>query len=521
MNIPQDQMQVQQAPVWDRLPKPLRGVRALFAGVALTAVVTGICYILAGGLPEHGVAMFYILGVVAGAVAFGTRSGIAAAILAFLAYNFFFLQPTYTFTISDPRDLIALLVFFGVAIATGSLAGRLRDVAEQARQKARSLELLNALASQLSAATDRQAIADALALQAGRLSAAPAIVLNSAGTDLKIISNFEHAPALSTADWQAASRCAVARQDIYPSASGWPGSQYEFRPIIARKGVAAVLGVFQADTSDENALILHAMAQQAAIALERLSFEAEKTAAEKEAEAERLHAALLSSVSHDIKTPLASVQGAITSLRELGHMMPEETKADLLLAIEEEAERLSRFVTKLLDMMRLQFGPGDFVKEWIDLSDILAATVARARKTMPAASIRMDIVDSGPSMIRAQETLVEHVFLNVIENAASFSPENTEIRVTLQPVDGGYRVCVEDGGRGIAPDDLPRIFDKFFRGSGSKQHGSGLGLTICKEVMKALGGTITVASPIAHGLGTRVTLFFPKAQHDKMRGATA
>lgn len=520
MSNPRDRTQDKHSPVWDRLPKPLKGIRALLAGVVLTAAVTGICSILVDGLPAHGVAMLYILGVVAAAVAVGTKGGIAAAISAFLAFNYFFLQPTYTFTISDPRDLIALLVFFGVAISTGSLAGRLREVAEQARQNARSLESLNALASRLSAATGVEAVADALTSQASRLSAAPAVVLRVEKTELTIITQVHEAPPLSTADWQAASRCVSARQAVYPAALGWPGSRYEFRPVIARDEVVAVLGVYQANNDDANDATLNAMVKQAAIALERLSFEAEKNAAEKDIEAERLRAALLSSVSHDIKTPLASIQGAVTSLRELGHKMPEETKADLLLAIDEEAARLSRFVTKLLDMVRLQSGPSDMVKDWIDLNDTLGATVARARKSMPGARIRMDVADTAPAMIRADETLVEHILLNVIENAFNFSPADTEINVKMRAVRDGTQVQVEDTGAGIAPADLPRVFDKFFRGSGAKVHGSGLGLTICQEVMKALGGTITVDSPIAHSRGTRVTLFFPEGSHDKTDGAT-
>lgn len=520
MRSPQDRAQATQSHVWDRLPKPLKGYRALLAGLALTAASTAVCLSVTDWLPAHGVAMLYILSVVAGAVAFGVQGGNAAATAAFLAYNYFFLRPTYTFSISDPRDLIALLVFFGVATATGSLAGRLREVAEQARLRSSSLESLNALASQLSGAQNADAVADALAREASKVSMSPAVVLEVGEPSLTIKAQVANGPPLSTADWQAARRSVSTRQTIYPAATGWPGSHYEFRPVIVRDAAVAVLGVHQDTPDDAIDVTLGSMVQQAAIALERLSFEAKKNAAEKEAETERLRAALLSSLSHDIKTPLASIQGAVTSLRDLGHKMPEESKADLLLAIEEEAARLSRFVTNLLDMTRIQSGPPDMAKDWIDLNDTLGATVARARKIMPAARIRTEI-EGPPAMLCADETLLEHVLLNVIENAVNFSPAGAEIRVAVAPADDGYRIVVEDEGAGISPQDLPRIFDKFFRGSGVRVPGSGLGLTICKEVVTALGGTIAAESPVANGKGTRITLFFPSGRLETLDGATA
>lgn len=520
MNLPSAPKPDEPWPVWDRLPKPLKGVRALLAAAALTVVVTGACSMIASALPAHGFAMFYILGVVACAVAFGTQAGIAASFFAFCAYNYFFLQPTYTFRIADPSDLIALLVFFGVAVTTGSLAGRVREVAEQARQRSRSLESLNALASRLSASTTRDAVANALASEASRFAASPTIVLADNKTELTTVAQAGAAPPLSTADWQAAKRCVSVRQAVYPAAPGWPGSHYEFRPLILGQGIAAVLGIRQAGTDDDNDLTLNAMVQQAAIALERLHLEAGKHAAEKDAEAERLRAALLSSVSHDIKTPLASIQGAVTSLRELGHKMPEDTRADLLLAIEEEAARLSLFVTKLLDMTRLQCGPVGIAKDWIDLKDTLGAAVSRVRKTMPSAVIRIEVASPAPAIIRGDETLVEHVFLNAIENAINFSPPDTEVIVTLRSGENGLEVAVEDRGAGIPAEDQPHIFEKFFRGAGAKVHGSGLGLTICREVMNALGGTISVVSPVADGCGTRVTLWFPKTQSGSIEGET-
>ncbi len=495
--------------VWDRLPRPLAGLPAVAAGLALTGLITVAC-LAAPWLPAHGVAMLYLFAVVGGAVAFGMPCGLWAAGSAFLAYNYFFLAPYHTLTISDPRDVVALLVFLGVAAATGSLAGRLRELAERARARSIALQRLNALAAHLSGASTLAGVAKALATEAAKASSGVAVVMSVGGDGLTIQAHSPSDASLSTADWQAAQRSVSTRQSIYPASPGWPGPTYAFHSVIVRDAVTAVLGV-RAVAAADNACdaTLRAMGHHAAIAMERLSLQAEKVTVQKQAEAERLRAALLSSVSHDIKTPLASIQGAVTSLRELGGRMPEETKSDLLLTIEEEAGRLMRFVTNLLDMTRLESGSPDILQDWIDLDDVMSSSLARARRLMPAAEIRLER-SSAPAIVRGNETLLEHVLLNLIENAVAFSPTGTAVRVKLDEASDAYLVMVEDEGPGIARDELPRIFEKFFRGATATARGSGLGLTIAKEVMQALGGTISAESPVAAGKGTRITLAFSR-----------
>lgn len=495
--------------LWDRLPRPLSGAAAVLAGAVSAATATAFCALIAGGLPDHGVAVFYLLTVVASAVAFGMLAGIATATASFLAYNFFFLEPAYTLTITDPRDLIALLVFFAAGIAAASLAGRLREVAEEARQKSHSLETLNALAARLAGANTTGEIEYALVTEASRAAGQPSVLLVRAsdGT-LRLQQQSGDVAALSTADWQAAERCAATRQTIYPVAAGWQGSTYEFRAVIVRNDVSAVLGVQQSGFDGAMNATLDAMVAQVAAALERMALKSEKAAAEQQLDSERLRSALLSSISHDIKTPLAAIHGAVSSLRELGGKMPEVSRQELLATIEEEAVQLSRFVTNMLDMMRLQAAPLDVAHDWIDLADMLGATVGHARRIMPDANLSLDVQVS-PALVRGDEMLLDHVVLNVLENAVHASAAGAPVRVTLRETERAYRIEVADDGAGIAPDVLPRIFDKFYRAPGSTKRGSGLGLTICKEVMTAIGGCITAESPVANERGTRMTLHFP------------
>lgn len=498
---------------WDRLPRPLTGARALFAGAACAALVTGFCATIAAALPAHAVAMFYMPAVIVSAVAFGVLAGLTTATCSFFAYNYFFLQPTYTLTISDPQDLIALLVFFAVAIASGSLAGRLRELGEQARRQATSLESLNALTTRLANAINADEIAAALVDEASAAVSEPAALLRTDADGLKTWFQTPKAEPLNTSDWQTAQRCALTGEKIYPAVPGWQGSHYEFRPVKVRDAITAVLGVRQLSFDDANDATLDAMVDQTCAALERLSLQQDKAAAEKNVEAERLRSALLSSVSHDIKTPLAAIQGAASSLRELGQKLPEASKAELIATIEEETLYLSRFVTNMLDMMRLQSGPAALAQDWIDLADTIGSTVARARKLLPNAQIELDVKIS-PALIRGDETLLQHVIFNVLENAGNASPPDERIVIVLRRAhaDDGYAIEVEDSGSGISAEALPRIFDKFYRAPGTVTHGSGLGLAIGKEVMTALGGSISAESPIANGRGTRVTLLFPIAK---------
>lgn len=509
MNVREDGLEETTSNFWDSLPQPLSGFAALGLGLLLTALTTIACLGVVPWLPAHGVAMLFLLAVVGGAVAFGMLCGLSAAVSAFFAYNYFFLQPVSSFAISDPGDVISLAVFLGVAAASGSLAGRLREVADRARARSSSLQRLNAVAARLSSASTFSDVVEGLTQEASTACSGSAAVMRCAA-DGAVEPQAPADLSLSTADWQAAQRSLVTRQAVYPASPGWQGSAFAFYPIVVREKGEAILCI-PAEAVADNAsdAMFCAMARNAAVALERISLEAEKSTVRKEAEAERLRAALLSSVSHDIKTPLASIQGAVTSLRELGSQMPEEARADLLIAIQEESERLLRFVTNLLDMTRLQAGASGVLEDWVDLGDIVSASVVRARQLMPRARIDLD-TSSVSAIIRGNETLLEHVIVNVVENSVNASDGDAEIDVKISENPEVYRVTIEDGGSGIAPEDLPQIFDKFFRGPETARRGSGLGLTIGREVMRAMGGTISAESPIAGGRGTRITLTFPK-----------
>jgi two-component system sensor histidine kinase KdpD len=278
-----------------------------------------------------------------------------------------------------------------------------------------------------------------------------------------------------------------------------------------------VLGVVPSEEEDvlpsATASALQSFADQAAIAIERTRLVEQAAKAATAAESERLRGVLLSSISHDLRTPLASILGSATSLRQLGDRMTKKDRAELLATIEEEARRLSNFVSNLLDMTRLETGVLDIRRDWVDVADAVRGAIARAKKSFPARRIELSVGARLP-LIRGDAALLEQVLFNLLDNAHKYSPPGSVTRVDVSlAFNGGMRIAVADKGIGIPPDALKKVFDKFYRahvGDG-RAPGTGLGLSICAGIISAMGGTITAQSPIAEGKGTEISILLPAA----------
>lgn len=500
--------------LWRRMPRPLAGTRLLAAAGVLIATATLIGKGLSYWLPYQSVTLVYLLFVVFAAVGLGTKSGLASAFLAFLAYNFFFIPPIYTFTIADPQEVFALFVFLAVAMVTGSLSGRMRDAADTAQRQAEALAGLNDFAGQMSGTRNLGAIHRALANQASQTLHGHAVVLTLAGDKPEMVATSPPNVQLDTADWQAAQRCLRSGEITFASAPTWPGARFEFRPIRIDTATVAVIGFAPVDGQRmvpvESEAAMQTLLAHAAIAIERTQLEAEGAAARDATERERIRSTLLSSLSHDLKTPLASILGAASSLRELGTQLPAEAQADLLAAIEEEASRLSQFVANLLDLTRLDTEAPDLKREWIDIADVAQSAVARSRRFYPGSSISLTALPNA-QLVRGDAMLMERVVFNLIDNAVKFSASGQPITVEVAVAADTVVLSVRDQGRGIPADQIERVFDKFYRvRDGDRDiQGTGLGLTICKRVVEGMGGTIAAMSPIANGRGTAIVVTLP------------
>ncbi len=500
--------------IWAWLPRPLFGV-SVFAGAALLATLATLLGLaLSRLLPQQSVALVYLLFVVLGAIGLGTWTGMTTALLSGLAYNFFFIPPIYTFLVADRQELFALLVFFVVALLTGSLAGRMREAVDSARRRATTLQSLNEFAGALSGVGSQAAILDALAAQVAVTVRGSAAVLIKGAEDLQLHAAVPPESQLEPVEWQAAQRSWRSGAIAPASAPGWPGASHEFRPLTTARGTIGVIGLATSDgkrtIAAEDEAALQTVLRHAMIAIERTQLAAEGAAARNEAEREHIRSALLSSLSHDLRTPLASILGAVTSLRQLGASMPPETRADLLEAIEEETGRLTRFVANLLDLTRLDAEVPDLKRDWVDVADASQIAVARARQLFPGHKIALSVM-SEAALVRGDTMLFEHVVFNLIDNAVKFSTPEQSIAVAVSAQDDAVMLSVTDQGRGVPPDKLQDVFKKFYRvRDGDRDvQGTGLGLTICKRVVEGMGGTIRAESPVSENKGTRIVVWLP------------
>jgi len=493
-------------------------VSAMWAG-GFAAVGAVTASVVAGSLLERmtdlpNLSMVFLFAVLLCALRFGLYSAIAAATLSFFAFNFFFIAPRYTLTVASPHELFALLIFLVVAVATGSLAGRLREQASATRERAEATQALYDFSRKLAGAPKIDDVLWLLAAQSSAVIKGKSIILLDGANGLSIEGGWPPEDTLGTADW-AAARWALRKGEPAGHFTGtMPSASFHFRPLMSSAGPIGVLGI-AADEPDDAlpeaaANALQSFADQAAIAIERTRLVERAASAATAAESERLRSALLSSVSHDLRTPLASILGSATSLRQLGGKMSNKDRADLLATIEEEATRLSAFVANLLDITRLESGALDIRHDWVDVRDAVSGAAARASKLFPARKIEIALNSDLP-LIRGDAVLLEQVLFNLLDNAHKYSPAGSVTKIDARRAGSDVEITVADEGIGIPDDALGKVFDKFYRvgASDGRAPGTGLGLSIAAAIIKAFDGTICAHSPIANGKGTVVTIRVP------------
>jgi two-component system, OmpR family, sensor histidine kinase KdpD len=263
----------------------------------------------------------------------------------------------------------------------------------------------------------------------------------------------------------------------------------------------------------EQRRLAEALVDQATVAIERARFAGDLEQAHLLSERERLQAILLSSISHDLRTPLASILGSATSLLENDTAFDTATRVDLLMTIREEAERLNRFVGNLLDTTRLESGSLAMNRDWVAIDDIIGAALQRLKATLASRTIEI-VVEHHLPLLHVDFVLIEQVFVNLLDNAMKYSQSDTPIRIIAYRAGKRVEICVEDQGIGLPAEDLERVFDKFYRvRHGDRQPaGTGLGLSICRGIVEEHGGTIHAQSPGSSGQGTVFTVRLPVEQ---------
>jgi two-component system sensor histidine kinase KdpD len=506
-----------------RFRLPRMSIAALDTVVALGSVLLAV---VAGSVATHflqlpNVSMIFLTAVLISAVTRGVGAAIGAAFASFLAYNFFFIPPLYTFTIAEPHELFALLIYLLVAVLTGGLAGRVTEQSYAARKRVATIQSLVDIAKKLSATANLEDALYVVAYQSAASVKGQVLVLLPKDGGLEIRSAYPPEDELGPAEG-AAARWALRNGEIAGRySSTMPNAAYQFWPMRTSQGVIGVIGIAPRSNeplSAEDDRAFAAIVDQASGAIERILLAESASQAKASAEREKLKTALLSSISHDLRTPLSSILGAVTSLRCYGSRMPEDTQQDLLAAIEEESRRLARFVSNLLDMTRLEAGELDLCRDWVDLNEVITAAVGRARRTFASRMIELSMPEHVP-LTKGDPILLEQVIFNLLDNAEKYVPRGTPTRVSLQEEGPELVIRVEDDGPGIQATDLQHIFEKFYRvhaGDG-RPAGTGLGLAIAKGVVEAMGGSISAESPASGDKGARIVIRLPEPEHNPGR----
>ena len=495
--------------------RPATGVRPTLAQYGWGALVVAVCTALGAVLGRYAsitdVAMVYLLGSGVVATRYGRGPSVFAAFLSIGAFDFFFVPPQYTFSVTDIRYVLTFAVMLGIALVISGFTLRIREQAETARTRERRTGALYAMSRQLAATRgERELIAVASRHLQDTFAAQVQLLLPDASGRVAVpigtppgypIDDKEQ----SVAQWvyQQGRRAGVGTDTL-------PAAQAFYQPLIASQGTVGVVGLRPADPQrfEDPTLqqLVETFAGQAALALER-SLLAEQTQREQlEIEAERLRTALLSSLSHDLRTPLAAITGAASSLLEEQSGLSAATRRDLLKTILEEAERMTRLIANLLDMIRVESGALEVQKEWQPLEEVVGVALIRLDERLRDHPVQVRLPPDLP-LVPLDAVLIEQVFVNLLENAVKYTPSGTPIEISAVAEGSVVRVEVADRGPGLPLGEEVRVFDKFYRAPDTvSRSGIGLGLTICRGIITAHGGRIWAENRHGGGAAFRFTL---------------
>jgi two-component system sensor histidine kinase KdpD len=511
------------------------GSRRRYALAALAvAVATLLMLTVRDTLGILNVALIYLLVCFGLSLTAGAGPAVLAAVLSFLTFDFFFIPPYHTFTIGRPDHILALFVYLGVAIVTSQLVARVQARTAEAEREQRRTTLLYELNAALIGdvtldqilATIVERVVHVYGSETGR------ILLPDAAGELTVRARYPPSRStaidrqnLAVAAWamehrKPAGQSTVGRRVRIPHGSRQPtpstlqrrDRDVLYLPIATADRVVGVLEVTGKPGGGrfgpEDEQLLTSFANQAALALERARLAEEAARAEALAQSDELKSALLAAVSHDLRTPLATIKASTTSLLDPAIVWTAKERDDFLRGIDEETDRLSLMVGNLLDLSRIEGGVLKPDKEWYDVSELVEDVAGRLapRARQRGHVLRTEIAPDLP-LVHFDYVEIAQVLMNLGENALKYTPPGTEVTIAARWVPGAVELAVRDNGTGIPPKDVPHLFDKFFRAEKTGHvPGTGIGLAIAKGLVEAHGGEISVDSRVGEGTTFRFTL---------------
>jgi two-component system sensor histidine kinase KdpD len=488
----------------------------------LVVLTLGVSLLLRDLLSLPDLEMLFLLSVMVTAISTGRGPSIFAAALSVACYDFFFVPPYYTFSVADRRYFLTFAMMFGIGIVLSELAGRLRRQERDASAREERTSVLYALTREL-AGTDRPAeIAAIAARHAAAIFAAKTVVL-SPGVDgsLRAIGEAPAGTHLEDKELGVAKWCFEHAELAGLDTDTLPGADSLCAPLRVGQSRLGVLALMPSrheaaepgdpsGSADKRRLgldqraFLDVFSAQVAVALERARLSAEAEQSALRAKTEEMRASLLSAVSHDLRTPLASITGAATALRD-GPELNHDTRAELLDAIVDQAERLERLVSNLLDMTRLDSGGVALKRDWVPLDEMIGSALTRLEAQLADRQVSVSIAADVP-LVLVDPVLFEQVLVNLLENAEKYTPKGSPIEIAARREGAQVVLTVADHGPGLAPGAEQRVFEKFYRGQHGGVLGAGLGLAICKGIVEAHAGTIRAENRSTGGAAFVVTI---------------
>lgn len=479
------------------------------ASLLLVAAATLLCELLRPLLAPTNMVMFYLLAVVVASVRLGRKPAIATAFFGVLAFDFFFVPPRLTFVVADPQYLLTFLGLFMVGVVISTLVARARERAEVMRTREVQTASLYYLSRDLAASVDITAVLTAVVRNVEEALSAQVVILLPEGERLDILAASDGL-ALDTkeqavADWAFRNNHAAGRATDTLVSAG-----LIYLPLQTPASILGVMGVrLESDHeyhSQENRRLLDAFATQAAMAMERIQFSRQAEQTQILQARENLERALLNSISHDLRSPLSTVTGVLTSLKEEGEHLGDRARRELLDTACGEAERLNRFVGNLLDMTRIEAGAVKLNLEPCDVQELVGCALAVLETRSDTRKVSFQMLPVMP-LVPMDLVLMIQVLVNLLENSLKYSPPGSPIEIVATTDASWLLLEVADRGPGVPEHDLKRVFDKFYRipvpeGAG----GTGLGLSICKGIVEAHGGRIAAENRTGGGLSIVIRL---------------
>jgi two-component system sensor histidine kinase KdpD len=481
----------------------------------LVAAATVLGWPIQDQIAPTNLVMLYLLAVLIAAVYLGRGPSILASLLSVLAFDFFFVNPQLNFAVSDTEYLLTFLGLLVVGLVISELAARAREQAQAALQREAQTSALYAFSRDLAAAVDLDQILHAVVRHISETFGRAAVILLPEASERRQLIQRAQSPGFMLGEQEYAVATWAYRHG-QPAGRGTdtlPAAFVRYLPLKTARGAVGVLGVRPSDPNryltPAQRQLLEAFASQAALAIERCQLSGAVRQAEVMQVTERLQSALLNSISHDLRTPLVSITGALSSLQEDEERLAPEVRRSLVANAREEVERLNRLVGNLLDMSRLAAGALHLHPEPDDVQDLVGSALMQLGERVGNRPVDVTLPDDLP-LVLVDDALMVQVLVNLVDNALKYAPPGSPIEITARCVDHQVEIAVADRGPGIPQEDLTRVFDKFYRvqhtNGRSGPNGTGLGLSICQGIVEAHGGRIWAENRPGGGAVFRLTV---------------